>query len=52
MATITNPYAGPLAGRDALTVLQATPSRLREVVNRLGPDGSQSLAPGKGPREK
>jgi uncharacterized damage-inducible protein DinB len=48
MATVANPYAGNLADRDALGVLQTTPRRLREVVNRLGADGlTQSVAPGK-----
>ena len=48
MATAANPYAGNLADHEALSVLTATPARLREVVNRLGADGLlQSVAPGK-----
>ena len=48
MATAANPYAGSLADRDPLSVLNATPSRLRETAARLGAaDLEQSLAPGK-----
>jgi uncharacterized damage-inducible protein DinB len=48
MATAANPYAGNLADRDPLSVLKATPGRLREVVVRLGPLGlEESMAPGK-----
>ena len=48
MATAANPYAGSLADRDPFSVLNATPSRLRETAARLGTaDLEQSLAPGK-----
>ena len=48
MATITNPYAGPLAGRDPLPVLNETSGRLQEASDRLGATGlEKSLAPGK-----
>src|SRR5262245_52586511 len=48
MATIANPYAGPLAGRDPLPVLNETPGRLKEAADRLGAAGlEKSLAPGK-----
>lgn len=48
MATITNPYAGPLAGRDPLPVLNDTPRHLLEARDRLSPTGlEKSLAPGK-----
>jgi hypothetical protein len=48
MATIANPYANPLAGRDPIPVLNDTPRCLREVAQRLGSKGlEQSLAPGK-----
>ena len=48
MATAANPYAGSLANRDPLSVLQATSGRLRAVTARLGTGGlEQSLAPGK-----
>ncbi len=49
MATVANPYAGPLADRDPRSVLKVTPSRLREVVERLRTQGllDEGLAPGK-----
>jgi len=49
MATAANPYAGNLADRDPLSVLKATPGRLREAVERLRTQGllEESLAPGK-----
>jgi uncharacterized damage-inducible protein DinB len=48
MATAANPYAGPLADRDPLPVLNETPGRLKEARDRLGAAGlEKSLAPGK-----
>jgi uncharacterized damage-inducible protein DinB len=48
MATAANPYAGSLADRDPVSVLKATPGRLREAAARLGTGGlEESLAPGK-----
>jgi hypothetical protein len=49
MATAANPYAGNLADCDALSVLKATPGRLRQTAERLGAQGllEKSVAPGK-----
>jgi hypothetical protein len=48
MATLANPYARPLAGRDPLPVLNETSGRLQEASDRLGVAGlEKSLAPGK-----
>jgi hypothetical protein len=49
MATAANPYAGNLADRDALGVLNSTPGRLREAAQRLRTQGllEESVAPGK-----
>jgi uncharacterized damage-inducible protein DinB len=43
-----NPYASFLGARDPLTVISATPTRLSELLDKLGPQGvERSLAPGK-----
>jgi len=48
MATLSNPYAQHLAGRDALEVLSETPERLQSLVDGLGPlRMKESYAPGK-----
>jgi hypothetical protein len=48
MAAATIPYAKYLAGREALEVLSATPARLKELVDTLGPARlNESYAPGK-----
>src|SRR5882757_1760438 len=48
MATAANPYAGYLGGRDPIAVLNETPRRLKQAVERLGATGlEQSWAPGK-----
>jgi hypothetical protein len=45
-----NPYASHLGSRDALEVIAASPARLRELAEKLGPKGlERSLAPGKWP---
>jgi hypothetical protein len=45
-----NPYASFLGNRDPRDVIAATPGRLAELVDRLGPDGlERSTAPGKWP---
>lgn len=48
-----NPYASFLGPRDPRQVIAATPARLTELLNSLGPDGTgKSPAPGKwSPRE-
>jgi DinB superfamily len=48
-----NPYAAHLGNRDAIQVLESTPSRLRQLATILGETRvNQTLAPGKwSPRE-
>ena len=48
MATPSNPYAGFLGNRDALSVLSETPARLQTLVESIGPARmKESYAPGK-----
>jgi uncharacterized damage-inducible protein DinB len=48
MSTSSNPYAKQLGNRDALEVLNQTPSRLQALVEKLGPERmKESYAPGK-----
>lgn len=42
-----NPYASHLAGRNPMEVIAATPMRLRELVDQLGPLAERRPAPGK-----
>jgi uncharacterized damage-inducible protein DinB len=45
-----NPYASYLGNRDPLEVIAATPDRLANFVQKLGPEGlKRSYAPGKWP---
>ena len=45
-----NPYASNLGNRDAVEVIAASPGRLKQLAQKLGPKGlERSLAPGKWP---
>jgi uncharacterized damage-inducible protein DinB len=45
---VMNPYAPQLGDRDPFRVIEATPGRLAELVEELGPKGlERALAPGK-----
>ena len=49
---MTNPYAEKLGDRDPVSVIAATPEKLRAAVERLGERVEQPWAPGKwSPRE-